>query len=171
MAHELDIIAIRRNQIAAARTEHEAAIQVLDQESAELDVAERVIARLVASPTLTTHPEKADPALTLPEVAMLVTGRKPPNIPTIPEMIREILKVENELLPRPALTPKQMTDKIRASWWPSVTPTEISPIAWRMAKRKELVKEGPLYRLPTADDFYAGEIRAPEGDEPPDEET
>ncbi len=170
MVYELEIIAARRRQIAASRAEHEAALTSLDDELAELDVAERVINRLVLkAPVIPPPSHSRSGALTASIDAAVGTSRKPPNIPTIPEMIREILKADSELFTPPSLTPKEMAERIRLIWWPDVTPTEVSPIAWRMAKRKELVKDGPRYRLLTSDDFAAGEVRIPEGDEPPEE--
>lgn len=171
MPHELDLIANRRSQIAALRAEHEVAIKALDDETLELDVAERTIKRLAAKADFghVVVPPSATLSLST-EAPSVVTSRKPPNIPTIPEMITEILKphaANGTSTYAPAMTPKQLADAIRVRWWPSVTPTEISPIAWRMAKRGELVKDGSLYRCL---DPLGERIAPPEGDEPPEDE-
>jgi hypothetical protein len=176
MPHELDLIANRRSQIAALRAEHETAIKALDDESLELDVAERTIKRLMAKADF-GHVVVAPPPSRVgyPSLASIdTTGgttRKPPNIPTIPEMITEILKphvANGTVTLGPAMTPKKLADAIRVRWWPSVTPTEISPIAWRMAKRGELVKDGSLYRRP---DPLGEKIVPPDGDEPSEDES
>jgi hypothetical protein len=175
MSHELDLIANRRSQITALRAEHEAAIRTLDDESLELDVAERTIKRLLAQAdfdhvVVVPAPSRGGSPL-LASVDTTGGTRKPPNIPTIPEMITEILKphaANGTLTYGPAMTPKQLADEIRVRWWPSVTPTEISPIAWRMAKRGELVKDGALYRRP---DPLGERVIPPEGDEPLETES
>ncbi len=171
MPHELDLIANRRSQIAARRVEHEAAIKALDDEILELDVAERTIKRLMAKADFEHVVVAPSPSRAVAFLASIdTTGgtpRKPPNIPTIPEMITDILKphaANGTVTYSPAMTPKQLADAIRERWWPSVTPTEISPIAWRMAKRGELVKNGSLYHRP---DPLGEKIAPPDGGEPP----
>ena len=145
--------------------EHEDAIKALHDEMAELDVAERVISRL----THVMHAEQGNFVLTSPGATGTV--RKPPNIPTIPEMITLILKPNALLAVGPSMTPKQIADEIRVRWWPNVTPTEISPIAWRMAKRGELIKDGTMYQWPTPDANGVMKVTPPDGDEPPEDEA
>jgi len=144
------LIAARRREIAGLRADHLGALQELDAEDAELDVADRVIARLTATPPSVSPSKAVSLVASLNEYAGGTppgTGKKPPNIPTLPEMIREILKSTNQSSPV-SLTPKEMAEKIRLLWWPEVTPTEVSPIAWRMAQRGELAKDGSVYSLP-----------------------
>ena len=142
--------------------------------SLELDVAERTIKRLLAQAdfghVVVAPPPSRAGALLASIDTTGGTARKPPNIPTTPEMIMEILKphaANGTATYGPAMTPKQLADAIRVRWWPSVTPTEISPIAWRMAKRGELVKDGSLYRRL---DPLGEKVAPPEGDEPPEDE-
>jgi hypothetical protein len=172
MAYELEIIAKRRNQINMSRAEHEAALKGFDQELAELDVAERVISRLVKDdpPIPPTPPEAPAASLTVAIDAAAGTSRKPPNIPTIPEMIMTILNNGNPLAAPRELTPKGLTEEIRRRWWPSVTPMEVSPIVWRMAKRGDLVKDGPIYRLPMPGPNGVTIIKPPKDENPPSAE-
>jgi hypothetical protein len=163
MANELELIATRRSQIAGIRSQHVDALKALDAELDELDIAERVISRLSSS----TPPISA---AVLAGAEAAAGTRKPPNIPTIPEMISDILKIDistDTMTIAPAMTPKQLTEQIRARWWPNVTPSEISPIAWRMAQRGELVKDGPLYRRP---DPLGEKSTPPDGNAPPEDE-
>jgi hypothetical protein len=164
MTYELDLITSRRTQITSLQAEYQAKLDALGAELAELDVAQRVIARL-ASPS--KIPAPAELSITGADVLVTGTARKPPNIPTIPEMIMTVLNNGNPSAPPRELTPKGIAEEIRRRWWPSVTPTEISPITWRMAKRGDLVKNGVAYRLPTNP---LTDPRPPEGEGPPDDE-
>jgi hypothetical protein len=72
---------------------------------------------------------------------------KPPGIPTMPDMIVEVLK-RNDQLTDEVKSPSQVLEIIKKEWWPTATSTDISPVMWRMAKDGRLVRypEGG-YRL------------------------
>lgn len=168
MSEEHKAIAARRREIAADKADHLTAIETLDAESAELDVAERVINRLVLKGAVISPPAHSRAAVLSPAIdAAAGTGRKPPNTPTVPEMILELLG-ERAQHGMGGLDSKGLTQLIGEKWWPGVTATEINPIAWRMAKREQVVKDGPVYRLrrnPVTDPS------PPDGDEPIEGET
>ena len=158
MTEELDLIAARRGEIERLRADHHSALKTLDAESAELDVAERVLRRLGGLGAAIHYEPKGG---TRPHVS---TG-KPPNTPTVPEMILELLagRAQYEL---GGLDSKGLTELIGEKWWPGVTKTEVNPIAWRMAKRGQLIKDGIHYRLPRN---ALMDPPPPEGDDPPDD--
>jgi hypothetical protein len=72
---------------------------------------------------------------------------KPPGIPTMPDMIVEVLR-RNDQLTDEVKSPSQVLAIIKKEWWPNATSTDISPVMWRMAKDGRLVRyaEGG-YRL------------------------
>lgn len=77
----------------------------------------------------------------------LSVAGKPPGIPTMPDMIVEVLR-RNDQLTDEVKSPSQVLEIIKKEWWPTATSTDISPVMWRMAKDGRLVRypEGG-YRL------------------------
>ena len=167
MTDQLNLIQARKREIAASRAEHISALEALESESAELEIAERVIARLVGahrpSAPIAVFASLAD------KVAPALNG-KPSGTPTVPEMIVELLRNHNTSEPA-GLDVKAIVQLIGEKWWPAVSAADISPIAWRMAKRGQLAKNGAVYSLPVADQNGVTIITPPEGDEPPSSEA
>ena len=149
MAGETNLIHDRRAEIASERERLQAEIDRLAKEEAELDVAERVIRNLEARSAF------GDAHKEIEAMASGQLGKKPTDIPTVPEMI---VKVFEQTGAPDGLSPKEITEYIRMTWWPGASAAEVSPIAWRMAKRGQLQKEGSIYRLPkvtaTASDLF-----------------
>lgn len=79
--------------------------------------------------------------------AALNGGGKPLGTPTVPDMIMTLL-LESKRRGLNGMEPRDMTRGISRRWWPGVRSEEVSPIAWRMHKRGQLVKDGQVYRLP-----------------------
>jgi hypothetical protein len=130
----LDLIRKRRADIQEVIADLGARIDRLREELAELEVAERVMSRLGSE-------ERSDEQ-TEDESA---TINKPSGIPTMPEMILEALRSDTAIF---GLEPKALVKFIADKWWPDVRPELVGPIAWRMWKRGDLVKEGTHYCLP-----------------------
>jgi hypothetical protein len=150
MNNPLTIIFRRRAEIEREMQECRDRLQRLQSELPELDVAERVLTRLggaqqdslTAIPTQELLDTVADRLLDETPVVS-----KPPGIPTMPEMIREAIHSWERIDPE-GLEPKDILRFIAEKWWPEVRPELVGPIAWRMWKRGDLVKNGPRYGLP-----------------------
>lgn len=142
---DLSLIQARRKRLRAEIAEHEAAIEKLRDEDNELTVAERVFARLSGE---IIEPDLNATAIE-DETDATPAGRsaKPSGIPKMPEMIREALAHAHEL-GSPGLEPSGIVSFIQGRWWPGIPAISVGPIAWRMWKRGELVKEGNRYALP-----------------------
>jgi hypothetical protein len=124
-----------------ARLEGE--IARLREQANDYEAAERVWASLGFDDEEST-PRKASPS---PSENDLNTTGKPPGIPTMPDMIVEVLR-RNDQLTDEVKSPSQVLEIIKKEWWPTATSTDISPVMWRMAKDGRLVRypEGG-YRL------------------------
>lgn len=121
-------------------------VELLVAERGELTQAQTVINRFSSE----SEVEEDEPRkrMVLYEPLTVTAGaRKPPEAPTVPEMITEALTAARDL-GRPGLEPKEITEYIRTRWWPTVAITSVGPIAWRMSQRNQLAKDGPLYSLP-----------------------
>lgn len=146
MADPKNLIAIRRREIENEITRLLARVEALRGELPELEVAERVWARLSDEGAGNQERETlAEAAATRAEAVVAAT--KPPGTPTIPDMITTALM---EALRKGVigLEPRDMARYIANRWWPNVPSVAISPIAWRMWKRNDLEKDGPIYKLP-----------------------
>jgi hypothetical protein len=152
MNNPLAIIFRRRAEIEREMQECRDRLQRLQSELPELDVAERVLTRLGT----TEHETVAD----APDMGLMAQAErlldeapvvsKPHGIPTMPEMILEALR-KGQAIPV-GMEPRELLKYIAERWWPDVRSELVGPIAWRMWKRGDLVKEGSLYRLPGAYD-------------------
>jgi hypothetical protein len=124
-------------------------VEALKAELPDLDAAERVARRLAGeggSPASASDQSEAATA------AEAVAGlAKPPNTPTIPEMIRAAL-LDGLEHGHKGLEPRDITTYIAAKWWPNAPGAAISPICWRMWQRDQLEKVGTQYRLPKNND-------------------
>lgn len=141
------LISDREKQIEGEIARHQQSIVELRAEKAELETAKRVLARLGLSATPGQSPigralEKAGHEHYEDQRD---SPGKPEGIPTVPAMIRNVLK---NALHVKGLEPKDITARIATLWWPDVKSEVVSSIAWRMWKRGDLEKEGSLYRLP-----------------------
>ncbi|MCW5773694.1 MAG: hypothetical protein KIT16_18775 [Rhodospirillaceae bacterium] len=148
---DTSLIAARRKEIADAKARHKEALAALDLEDAELATAERVLTRLMQEAQFREmaangHAEAADAEAALEggEVA------RPPGIPTMPEMIREALS-QAQAQGYNGLKPAGLLSFVRAKYWPNAPQSSVGPTAWRMAKRGEIKKHGPNYKLPKKD--------------------
>jgi hypothetical protein len=141
MAEPLKQIAARRAEVERLMTEHRNALLRLETEDAELEVAQRVVQRLG---TGGAADDDQEPDLPPPSAY----AGKPPGTPTVPEMILEVLSERRKDGVLLGMEPKGLAEVIAKKWWPKVSATEISPIAWRMAKRGQLEKDGTYYSLP-----------------------
>jgi hypothetical protein len=124
-----------------ARLENE--IASLREQAKDYVIAERVLTSLDLDDEESPRSE-AGPSPSENDLSM--TG-KPPGIPTMPEMIVEVLK-RNDQLTDEVKSPSQVLAIIKKEWWPNATSSDISPVMWRMAKEGRLVRypEGG-YRL------------------------
>jgi hypothetical protein len=121
--------------------DHESRLTVLAREQHDLEVAERVFARLTneAAPPDKKHSGRTSAA---------VADGKPDGIPPVPEMIKEALTHAEEL-GRPGLRPAEILSYIQGKWWPTAHTTDVGPIAWRMWQRDDLIKyKDGTYALP-----------------------
>lgn len=157
---ELTRLRDRRKVIADNIGSHRIAISALEAEDRELEIAERVFLRFSGD---------ADQKISELVDTVAAAGSddgKPADIPTFPEMITESLRHAIERGHR-GMEPSQMVSYVRQRWWPDVPATSIGPIAWRMWKRGDLIKDGGVYRLPTSSPRGdAGAVAAPAFTEP-----
>jgi hypothetical protein len=145
MSDTLTLIAARRREIEAEISRLSTAIDALRAELPDLEAAERVLGRLSGSGG--TTPSTPDQLAAAPEPQAPRDASKPPNTPTINDMIVEALR-DASARGVPGLQPAAMTRFIARRWWPNVPGVAISPIAWRMWKNNKLLKDGPVYMLP-----------------------
>lgn len=117
-------------------------------ELAELETAGSVVARLTGEKW---PPKDQDDNSENPSEPV---NKKTDGLPTMPELIVMALRQTK----RP-MTPKEISEHIRRTWWPKVETKKIGTIAWRLDNRGDLEKiEGTsAYQLPQTE-------------EPPDDE-
>jgi hypothetical protein len=158
----------------------EAELAQLKEEAKEFEIAERVLLSLgdddeedegqgiapaavaasltVGSPTTMSAVAKAMVGGT---DSFVTSGRdatqteapfgKPPNIPSTPEMIFIALReLTSSAGTSKMKAPFEIMEFIRKRWWPSVTSKDISPVVWRLANERRLLKDDAgNYGLPT----------------------
>lgn len=145
MATDLLRIRARRRSVADEMSRAEQTIAALKIEDQELAVAERVIGRLVSGDV-----EKGTERL-VADITPVKTpkGSKPPDIPTVPQMILAVLRDAASANGKIEMAPSEVTSMIGKRWWPDVPVNAIGPIMWRMWKRGELeYGDGRWYSLP-----------------------
>jgi hypothetical protein len=131
----------QREAIAAS----EQIIDALQARRADLDLTERVISEiLIEEGILSADQTEASPPASL---EILDDDSKPEGVPSVPEMITEAIRYVSKDSGK-GIKPVMITAFIRARWWPTVSPEKVSPIAWRMWKRGQLIKDGNTYALP-----------------------
>jgi len=153
----LKMVRDRRAQIARETAERndviageQQAIAGLAAEDRDLVVTERVLMRLSGQEVeLTAQDVIGEPAVTI--------AAKPPNIPSMPDMILASIK-DGYSKGQRGREPRDMVTYIAERWWPEVPPTSVGPIAWRMSKDGRLTKhpDKPIYFLPN-EETPAGE--------------
>jgi hypothetical protein len=159
---DIALIQARRKQIDAAveaenarwqreLESHHARIAALGAEQNELEIAERVFARLSGTSDLSPKSTGED-------------AGKPADLPSVPDMIRDVLAFASERGRSNGLRPAELVAVIRARWWPDCPATAVGPIAWRMWKRGALRKVRGLYVLPPPEEETAEEPEVPDDD-------
>lgn len=134
-------MAEQRAKEEAERARMEAAEAARAKEEEELAIAERVYARLAGRPaeskvSNTPTRRKASPAKD--------GTPRPPNIPTVPEMVTELL-LEAEKRGLRGLTSSEIMAGIDSRWWPGVAVNLIMPGVYRaISKEYWFQKEGKL---------------------------
>ncbi|QSF54654.1 hypothetical protein [Brevundimonas fontaquae] len=148
MANVAEIVRDRLDEIEDELDRLNARIASLRAEAAELEVAQRVLARLHVD-------DEADDAdlsravVPRPE-AFLPTGgtrRKPTSLPAVTDMILKVLE-NAEKAGIDGLEPRIILAEIQRVWWPDASSESVGPIAWRMSQQGRLRKDGPVYSLP-----------------------
>jgi hypothetical protein len=142
---KIRLIRDKRQAIDDEIAKLESKLVSLRDQAKDFETAERVLASLGFYDK--EFPSRAtNQLLSKKEPNPGATG-KPPGIPTMPEMITEVLRRNNQLTDE-TKTPSQVLDAIKKEWWATATSTDISPVMWRMAKEGRLVRypEGG-YRL------------------------
>ncbi|MDO9248213.1 MAG: hypothetical protein Q7U11_17250 [Phenylobacterium sp.] len=153
MTSAVDQIRDRLDVVDGSIAAMEESMTLLRAERAELANALRVIERFADADELAPRLEpdldkrRVEPSEPAASIAMDPEKRKPDNIPSVPDMILEVL-LKPHLLGDPGMEPKDILARIRERWWPEAPSTTVGPIAWRMAKDKRLVKSGGTYSLP-----------------------
>jgi hypothetical protein len=112
-------------------------------EAADFDAAERVWVKLFAD--IDADADDAAAVLMVPH-----HGKKPAEVPSVPDMIVEILK-GGERAGMLGMTPTELLNQIRIMWWSGAQNSDVGPTAWRMWKDGRLVKPNPdsaVYALP-----------------------
>jgi hypothetical protein len=144
MTDSVILLRYRREAIAVQRKELDEQATALKIEDAELETAERVLARF--EPTTEAKGTEEPSA-----------GGKPQNTPTTPVMILTLLK-DAERQGKPGLEPREMLLGITKRWWPSVKSEDVAPTAWRMWKEGRLSKDGSLYMLPKNNEAVSNDL-------------
>ena len=122
-----------RQAISAEIDSFKAKIMELEVEYSELEIAARVLSRLGL---VAEHP---------PELP-LEHNHSPSQKPTVPDMIKIVLKEYDELgIPGPSNNKILMELTHR---WGVADPNIVRPTLWRMVKDQRLVKVGEGYSLP-----------------------
>ena len=134
------LLEVRLREIAREEERLTQRLRELHDEKRDLEIAKRVLARLHGPAESQGHHIGA-------RAAAEDGGAKPDGTPTVPEMISEVL-ADVQRIGMKGLEPALISDSIAKKWWPDVRRESISSIAWRMWKRGQLEKDGPLYRLP-----------------------
>jgi hypothetical protein len=120
-------------EIEAAQAEFEAKIVGLKAEAKELDIAERVFARLSSE----DHSSTGQDHRRVKEEEE--TEGKPEGLPAVSEMIKEALAhavMQGGL----GLKPAAILAYIRGKWWSEAESNDVGPIAWRMWQNDQLLK-------------------------------
>jgi hypothetical protein len=131
---DIRLIQARRKKIEAeiesVQAEFEKKIVALKAEAKELDIAERVFARLSSADSPPAN-RKGDEEI--------VDAGKPEGIPAVSEMIKEALAYA-VIQGGYGFKPAAILAYIRGKWWPEAQSNDVGPIAWRMWQNDQLIK-------------------------------
>jgi Fe-S-cluster formation regulator IscX/YfhJ len=180
-AIDIGLIQARRTKLTTEIESHRVAITTLEAKLSELEIAERVFAELSlenddVAPTdrasfeiavnieAVAIAEHSDEQRRIDPQTVRVTklhrsgskGKKPEGLPSIPDMILEAIRHAYSL-GATGLDPAGLNSYVRGRYWPTVPGNIVGPTAWRMWKRGELMKDGPIYSLPTEPEQRNGE--------------
>lgn len=155
-----ELLMARKHRVAAdimkhkqAIERHTTAVDGLLAEMKDIEIAERVLLNIGVITDRGTGSEV--------DIDDVPAVQKPEGTPSMPDMIKEALTVAHRQ-GSPSLEPIGLLPYIQDRWWPQAQTTSVGPIAWRMWKRGELVKDGPRYALPNAEQFYPRDREANE---------
>jgi hypothetical protein len=158
-ALETEIIRLQaqKNRLMSERSRIQAFVEMFDRytapppAAAEKTAAEAPTTNSPVAKSTIPSPEASRGAMDMLFKPMTVkVSAKPESAPTIPAMIKEALEVAAKASGADGLRPKEMAEFIAKMYWPQVQSDRINPVAWRMWKAGELVKDGELYKLPPA---------------------
>lgn len=147
MTQPLALINRRRAEIEKEIQQCRDRISALQAELPELEVAAKVISRLSGDDQGQPGVFEIEDGVQVPQIP---PHSKPANIPTMPEMILDVLTAPSAAI-YGGLEPSDIKELIAQKWWPDVRPDVVGPIAWRMWKRGQLEKNGAKYLLPKND--------------------
>lgn len=156
MANELNLIQIRRRELRDDTARHRQAVADNDAEEAELEMAEKVILRLMGA---IGHNTGAPVAATASEFSRGETVKRKPRVGRpLTEVIMEIMR---EWHGSGGMEPKQAVHTVRERWKPDADGTIVSTTFWRLMKQGHLVKDegSSVYRL--AEKEMAGDVPPP----------
>lgn len=137
---DLTLIRRRKAEVTDELNRLQSRIGELQGEYRDLGVAERVLERLSGN-------SGGDVGEGDEQSTARPANSKPAGVPSVPEMILGVLE-DAKIEGLRGLEPKDMTTRIQRRWWPDMRPEATNSIAWRMWKREQLVKDGPVYMLP-----------------------
>ncbi len=149
----LDLIKIRAAEIELEINALETRRSILEDERAELSVAQKVLIRLAARVASAGQklPGKDEAEAGDTSDAPAEGTAKPVGTPTVPEMIMAILTAAKKIGQR-GLEPKAIRQYVALKWWPDIPAETVNSIVWRMWKRGQIAKEGTLYMLLASND-------------------
>jgi hypothetical protein len=153
-----NLITLRRREIEQRMAQIKSDLVVYEKELVELDIAERVWARLSGAVRAETRP--ADQSATPPFRGILAKKL------TLPEMIEAVVREEQETTSHfDGWEPKEIGKQIEKKFSVEVSGPAVGSITWRMWKRGQLVKvDGTAaYRLP--DKKKPADLLSPTGEQ------
>jgi hypothetical protein len=128
-------IARHRDAIVASQE----AVAALEQKRNELEISERIIAEFGVERPVNGHADEKTDFRAYPQNQR--QRKKPPNLPTIPDMIFAALRDAREQ-GKSGMWPRDLVAFIRKTYWPEAPSEAINPIAWRMwSKDRTLEKD------------------------------
>jgi hypothetical protein len=155
MSDPFKLISDRQSALADEINALRQRITTLEGELDELDRAATLLKKLAAKANVV---EAAAITVNVEQLASRVPDLSPPagkpaGTPQITEMIFEALGLAHKSR-APGLQPSALTTYVRQIYWPQAEIANIGPIAWRMWKRGQLGKDGPIYFRLDRESFY-----------------
>jgi hypothetical protein len=160
MENALALILEKKAALEAERDRIKTRLNMIEFEIADHETAIRIIQR--ATGKLEPKPNPIKHAKKHKQVKSSLPS-KPAGIPTVPEMITQILQ-QAETEGHSSLQSKTFLEVIQGKWWPEATSELVGPTLWRLWKAERLNKDGDQYSLPkknkTADPLLPAESAA-----------